>query len=149
MSKVAILFAAFMVKMAALKSKLAAIRAKLAKAFALTSSLPNVMDREEADQTHARLVAMQKHADEASNQQNHYGYLKAVASHTELDSVNSDHWFEKDSQPYSDAKPGEQKKTITKNRLMSQSKMTNTRLNAYIDTIKKDTDNDIDRDAHT
>ena len=32
---------------------------------------------------------------------------------------------------------------------MTQSKMTHTRLDAYIDTIKKDTDNDIDRDAHT
>lgn len=127
----------------------AAFRAKLAKACALTSSVPNVMDREEADQTHARLKAMQKHAEAAPANEKYYGNLKSVASHTDLDSVNSDHWFEKDDQHYGEEKAGEPRKRITKNRLMSQSKMTHTRLNAYIDTIKKDTDNDIDRDAHT
>ena len=142
MSKIATWFASLM-------TNFAAFRAKLAKACNLTSSLPNVMDREEADQTHARLQAMQKHAEEASNQQKQGGNFRTAASHTDLDSINSDHWFEKNAQPYGDSQAGETKKTISKNRLMSQSKMTHTRLNAYIDTIKKDTDNDIDRDAHT
>src|SRR3990167_1567651 len=136
---------------ASLVSNFAAFRAKLAKACALTSSVPNVMDREEADQTSSRLKAMQKHAEASTNtsssQENHYGNLKAVASHTDLDSVNSDHWFEKNNQPYGE-KPAEGQKRVTKNRLMSQSKMTHARLNAYIETIKKDNDNDIDRDAH-
>ena len=138
--KFATLFASFM-------TKFAAFRAKLAKACALTSSVPNVMGREEADQTNARLKAMQRHADAALAHENHYGNIKAVASHTDLDSVNSDHWFEKEKQHFGEEKAGDSHKRVTKNRLMSQSKMTHTRLNAYIDTIKKDTDNDIDRDA--
>lgn len=131
------------------KAKLSALRAKLAKTFALTSDVPNAMGREEADQTNARLKAMQKHAEESPAQPKRYGHLKAVASHTDLDSVNSEHWFEKHDQPYGGATPGATPKRVTQNRLMSQSKMTHTRLNAYIDTIKKDNDNDIDRDAHT
>jgi len=141
MNKIATWFEAF-------KTKFSALRAKLAKALALTSEVPNAMGREEADQTNARLKAMQKHAEEAHSQPNRYGNLKSVASHTDLDSLNSEHWFEKNNQPYAEAKPGEPQKRVTNNRLMSQSKMTHTRLNAYIDTIKKDTDNDIDRDAH-
>ncbi len=92
---------------------------------------------------------MQKHSEEASSHEKHFDSSRTGLSHTELDSVNSDHWFEKNNQPYGDSQIGASKKIITKNRLMSQSKMTHTRLNAYIDTIKKDTDNDIDRDAHT
>lgn len=92
---------------------------------------------------------MQKHAEDSRSPENHYGNLKAVASHTDLDSVNSDHWFEKNNQSYGEPRLGDGQKRVTKNRLMSQSKMTHTRLNAYIDTIKKDTDNDIDRDANT
>lgn len=141
MSKIATWFAS-------LVTNFAAFWAKLAKACNLTSSVPNVMDREEADQTHSRLQAMQKHSEEASSHEKHFDSSRTGPSHTELDSVNSDHWFEKNNQPYSDSQIGASKKIITKNRLMSQSKMTHTRLNAYIDTIKKDTDNDIDRDAH-
>ncbi len=90
---------------------------------------------------------MQRHADAALSHEKYSGNIKAVASHTDLDSVNSDHWFEKEKQHYGEEKAGDPRKRVTKNRLMSQSKMTHTRLNAYIDTIKKDTDNDIDRDA--
>lgn len=141
MNKIATWFVAY-------KTMFSALRAKLAMALALTSELPNAMGREEADQTNARLKAMQKHSEEAHSQLKQYGNLKSVASHADPDSLNSEHWFEKNNQPYGEAKPGEPKKRVTKNRLMSQSKMTHTRLNAYIDTIKKDTDNDIDRDAH-
>ncbi len=141
MNKIAIWFEAF-------KTKFSALRAKLAKAVALTSEVPNAMGREEADQTNARLKAMQKHAEQAHSQLNRYDNLKSVVSHTDLDSLNSEHWFEKNNQSHGEAKPGDPQKRVTKNRLMSQSKMTHTRLNAYIDTIKKDTDNDIDRDAH-
>ena len=38
---------------------------------------------------------MQKHAEEAHSLPNPYGNLKSVASHTDLDSLNSEHWFEK------------------------------------------------------
>jgi hypothetical protein len=141
MNKIATWFVAY-------KTKFSALRAKLAKAFSLISDVPSVMGREEADQTNARLKAMQKHSEEAPSQPKLYSHLKAVASHTDLDSVNIEHWFEKPNQPYGEAKSDETQKKVTNNRLMSQSKMTHTRLNAYIDTIKKDTDNEIDRDAH-
>ncbi len=131
--------------LASLKAKIGAFRAKFANTCALTSEVPNAMGREEADQTNVRLKAMQKHADETPIQQKHYGNLRTVASHADLDSVNNEHWFEKGNPLYGETIPGEAPKRATKNRLMSQSKMTHTRLNAYIDTIKKDTDNDIDR----
>lgn len=133
----------------AFKAKLFALRAKLAKALSLTSSVPNAMGREEADQTNARLKAMHRHPDSISTRLKRFAHLKAAASQSDLDSINSEHWFEKSKPQPGETNLAEGQVRVTKNRLMSQSKMTNTRLNAYIDTIKQDTDNEIDGAAHS
>lgn len=94
------------------------------------------VSQDELEQTQARLLAMREEAIRSRSGQ--FAKIKAVASHTDLPACNKEYWFEND--PKAELAAARRPRKTTQNIRMSHSKMTHTRLQAYVESVEQKTE---------
>lgn len=93
------------------------------------------VSQDELDQNHARLHAMQ--GELVRSRSGQFAKIKAVASHSDLPAVNKEYWFEGDAK--AELAAARRPRKGNQNMRMTQSKMTHTRLQAYVESVEKNT----------
>lgn len=89
--------------------------------------------QDELEQNQARLASMRSELDRSRSGQ--FNKVKAVASHSDLPVVNKEYWFENDVK--AELAAARRPRKTNQNLRMTQSKMTHTRLQAYVESQEK------------